>query len=117
MANIQIKRIYETADPDDGFRVLIDKLWPRGISKEKAKLDLWAKDITPSTELREDFHKGKDPWAEFEKLYKAELLNNPALDDFISIIKDKKMVTLLYGSKDPVHNHAVVLLGVLKNKM
>ena len=117
MIDIRLKRIYEPAKPDDGFRILIDRLWPRGISKERAELDFWAKDITPTTELRKDFHEGKDSWDEFKVMYREELLNNPNLENFIKIIKNQKTVTLLYGSKDPVHNHAIILLEVLKAKI
>ena len=117
MSDIRIKRVYELAGPEDGFRVLVDRLWPRGVSKEKAKLDLWAKDIAPTPKLREDFHKGKDSWEKFKKIYQKELHNNPALDSFIDTIKDKRIITLLFGSKDIKHNHAIVLLDVLKSRM
>ena len=117
MVNIQMKRIYEPAEESDGFRVLVDKLWPRGVSKEEAHIDLWAKDITPSTELRQDFHEGKDSWPEFEKLYHSELMHNPALDDFVGEIKDKHTVTLLFASHDTDHTHVKVLIDALKHKL
>ena len=117
MANIQAKRIYEPAGTTDGFMVLIDRLWPRGISKEEARIDLWAKDIAPSTGLRKDFHTGKIPWPLFEELYRSELLNNPALDAFVDAVKDKETTTLLFAAKDTVQTHAKVVLGVLAQKL
>ena len=117
MTKIQIKRIYDPVKPSDGFRVLVDKLWPRGISKERADLDFWAKDIAPSAELREAFHMGADSWSAFEKAYRKELKDNPAVDDFIKLVKDKGMVTLLFASKEPEHNHAIVLADVLRSEL
>jgi len=117
MPTIQLKRIYEPAEPSDGFRVLVDRLWPRGVSKEEAKIDLWAKDITPTTELREDFHSGHEDWPAFEHDYRAELAQNPAFNDFIDQIKDKKTVTLLFAAKDVEHTHAKVLLAALEAKL
>ncbi|MCL2037785.1 DUF488 domain-containing protein [Candidatus Saccharibacteria bacterium] len=107
---VNIKRIYTPASGEDGFRVLVDRLWPRGVSKEEAKLDLWLKEIAPSNELREWF--GHDPakWAEFEKRYIIELNENPeTVDQLREILKKNKRVTLLYGARDETHNEAVVL--------
>ena len=117
MVTIQMKRIYEPAAPTDGFRVLVDRLWPRGVSKEAARIDLWAKDITPSTQLREDYHTGHDAWPLFEAKYRTELLANPALDAFVDTIRDKETVTLLFAGKDTVHTHVLVILAVLKEKL
>ena len=117
MVTIQSKRIYELATPTDGFRILVDRLWPRGVRKENAKIDLWAKDITPTTQLREDFHSGRDSWVEFESKYRIELLQNPALDDFVNTISSKEMVTLLYAGKDTNHTHVIVIMSVLKEKL
>lgn len=117
MATIQIKRIYEPAESSDGFRVLVDRIWPRGVSKEEAKLNLWAKDIAPTTELREDFHHDEESWADFQKDYKKELAGNPAVATLVDELKDKKTITLLFGSKDTEHNNAVVLAELLKNKL
>ena len=116
MQTLQIKRAYEPAAPDDGFRIYIDRLWPRGLSHENFHYDLWDKDISPSTELREWFH--QDPenrWNEFEKKYKQELLNNPAFSKLKEYIATKPKVTLLYSSHDEQHNNAVVLLELLKS--
>lgn len=113
MSNIAIKRIYESASKDDGFRVLVDRIWPRGVSKADAAVDLWAKDLAPSTGLRKWF--GHDPakWTEFKDRYRKELEDRgPALDDLVDKAGDGPM-TLLYGAKDTEHNQAVVLKEVL----
>ncbi len=106
---IKIKRVYETPEREDGTRVLVDRLWPRGLTKEKAKVDLWLKDIAPSTELRKWF--GHDPakWEEFQKRYVVELKGN---HESVSALKEqmkKGAVTLVYGAKDEEHNEAAVL--------
>lgn len=112
--NITIKRVYNDASADDGFRVLVDRLWPRGISKDKAKMDLWLKDIGPSDELRQWF--GHDPakFKEFSSRYKKELDDNSAVEELRKVVKDNKKVTLLYGAKDSEHNQAVVLKKYLE---
>ena len=117
MVNLQTKRIYEPAESTDGFRILVDRLWPRGISKDAAGLDYWAKDITPTTQLREDYHSGIDTWEEFAEKYRAELLTNPALSDFLNLIHGQKTVTLLSSVKDAEHSHILVLMEVLKQKL
>lgn len=114
---IVIKRIYEGPVPGDGARILVDRLWPRGVSKERAKLDLWLKDIAPSTELREWF--GHDPkkWIGFQKKYKIELANNEEpVAELKKIIRQNKTVTLLYAAKDEEHNEAVVINNLLSGK-
>jgi len=114
---IAIKRVYEEPVPGDGARILVDRLWPRGVSKERAKLDLWLKDIAPSTELREWF--GHDPkkWIGFQKKYKIELANNgEPVAELKKIIRQNKMVTLLYAAKDEEHNEAVVINNLLSGK-
>ena len=117
MPIIQIKRVYEPIEPGDGFRVLVDRLWPRGVSKEEAKLDLWAKDIAPSTELRGAFHEGEDSWGEFERAYRKELGHNATLGGFVDSVKDKSTVTLLFASRELEHNHAAVLASVLRSML
>lgn len=115
MSKIMIKRAYEPQTPEDGFRIYIDRLWPRGLSHETFHYDLWDKDIAPSTELREWFH--QDPagrWDQFEEKYKAELLNNPAFTKLKEYISTKNVVTLLYSSHDTLHNNAVVVQKVLE---
>ena len=109
---IQIKRIYEPAQESDGIRLLVDRLWPRGISKEKAHIDGWAKELAPSNELRTWFGHEATKFIEFAKLYKAELKANTAAQKAaleIIRISREKTVTLLYGAKDPLLNQAVIL--------
>ena len=107
--NIQLKRIYEPYSKEDGYRLLVDRLWPRGFTKEKAALDLWLKEIAPSTELRKWFGHDPEKWKEFQKKYRIELKQNKeALDRLMDYIKKGK-VTLLYGAKDEEHNEAQVI--------
>lgn len=106
---MKIKRVYERPEKEDGFRILVDRLWPRGLTKEKAGVDLWLKDIAPSTELRKWF--GHDPvrWNEFRERYCEELGKNSVE---VSHLKDqlkKGDVNLVYGSKDEEHNEAIVI--------
>jgi uncharacterized protein YeaO (DUF488 family) len=113
---IKIKRVYEPYDAKDGKRILIDRLWLRGLSKDKAKIDAWLKDIAPSTELRQWF--GHDPakWPEFQKRYKQELDKNPeAVKELLGLLKDGPS-TLVYGAKDEQHNDAVVLKAYLEKQ-
>jgi uncharacterized protein YeaO (DUF488 family) len=111
---IQIKRMYDAPEADDGFRILVDRLWPQGISKERAALDEWAKEIAPSPELRVWF--GHDPakFTEFSKRYTTELRHNPATSAFVKKVKAHPSVTLLFAAKDPKVNHAAVLLKFLR---
>ena len=108
--SIKLKRVYAKPIKDDGFRILVDRLWPRGIAKEKARVDLWLKDIAPSTELRTWF--GHDPakWEDFQKCYKQELMQNKTvLENLRRIIKEQNKVTLVFAASDENHNNAVVL--------
>lgn len=109
LRDLRIKRIYEPALRPDGFRILVDRLWPRGISKRRAALNDWQPDLAPSTELRRWF--GHDParWAEFRQRYRAELARKPLLIDPIRERALEQRVTLLYAARDPAHNHAVIL--------
>ena len=111
---IQLKRAYDPASPDDGYRVYIDRLWPRGLSHETFHYDSWDKQIAPSTELREWFHQNPNSrWEEFVQRYQSELLTNPAFQSLKSEIADKPKVTLLYSSRDHEHNNAVVVQKAL----
>lgn len=115
---INIKRAYEPASPEDGFRIYIDRLWPRGLSHTTFHYDNWDKEIAPSNQLREWFH--EDPegrWKEFEERYIKELQSNPALVSLKDEIKDKSVITLLYSSHDPVHNNAIILQKLLLNSL
>ncbi len=113
MGGIQVKRIYEPAATSDGFRVLVDRLWPRGISKADAKLDLWLPDIGPSTTLRTWFNHDPARWIEFCRRYRAELKQKSELVAELKKQAKKGTVTLLYSAKDEVHNQAVALRGFL----
>lgn len=110
----RLKRIYEKPGKDDGYRILVDRLWPRGMSKEKAALDLWLKDIAPSTELRKWFGHDLKRWPAFQKKYQAEIkANKDIFSELKKLIKHNKNVTLLYAAKDEEHNEAVVIKEVL----
>ena len=112
--SVRIKRVYEAPAADDGKRILIDRLWPRGLTKEKAKIDTWLKDIAPSTELREWF--GHDPakWEEFQKRYTRELeANQEAIAELRKELASGP-ATLVFGAKDEAHNDAVVLKDFLE---
>jgi DNA-3-methyladenine glycosylase len=111
--SVVIKRVYDEAAPDDGHRVLVDRLWPRGVSKERAKLDVWLKEVAPSQELREWFGHKPERFKEFKSRYEKELRDNPAVEELRTIIKEHPKVTLLYGAHDPKDNQAVVLRDFL----
>lgn len=114
---ILLKRAYEKPNAKDGFRVLVDRLWPRGVKKTELHLDTWVKDVAPSTQLRKWF--GHDPkrWTEFCKRYKLELKNpevQARIAETIQAARHRSVMTLIYGAKDTEHNEAVVLLPVFK---
>ena len=112
---IKIKRAYQKPEEEDGFRILVDRLWPRGISKEKAKLDLWLKDVAPSTELRKWFGHDVRKWPEFQDKYREELKNNKTILSMIKKLeKENDTITIVYGAKDQEHNNAVVLKDKLQ---
>jgi len=112
---IKLKRIYEEPEKSDGFRILVDRLWPRGVSKERAQIDEWLKDIAPSTELRKWFNHDPKKWVAFKKKYKTELKEGREyLEKIKTLEKKHKTLTILYGAKDEEHNEAVVILDVLK---
>lgn len=114
MTHINLKRAYDPAEPTDGFRIYIDRLWPRGMSHETFHYDMWDKDIAPSTELREWFHAYPDSrWQEFERRYASELEANPSWDPLRRLVASKPVVTLLYSSHDREHNNAVVVRDLL----
>lgn len=112
--NIRIKRVYEDPSPEDGKRILIDRLWPRGLTKEKAEIAVWLKEIAPSTELREWF--GHDPkkWTEFRERYQKELEANSTATTQLREALEDAPATLVYGAKDEQHNDAVVLKEYLE---
>ena len=106
---LKIKRVYVQPAKGDGKRILVDRLWPRGLTKEKASIDLWLKDIAPSTELRKWFGHDPDKWKEFKKRYHQELKNNKEQVSILYEQLKKRRVTLVYGAKDEQHNEALVL--------
>lgn len=114
---LKIKRIYEPAEKSDGIRILVDRLWPRGVSKEKAHLDAWFKDIAPSDTLRKDFHHNPTMWNEFQKKYTEELSTKSELIKQIKMKTRTTTVTLLFGAKDTEHNQAVVLKKYIDDNM
>ena len=111
--SIRLKRVYESASSEDGIRILVDRLWPRGLRKEDAAVDRWLKEIAPSTELRQWF--GHDPvrWPEFRRRYTAELRQHTTMLDEIRELAKQGTVTLVFGAHDEQHNNAVVLREVL----
>lgn len=116
MGQVQLKRIYEPPQKSDGYRVLVDRVWPRGLSKDAAQIDLWMKDIAPSTALRKWFNHDPARWVGFQEKYRTELHElGDKLDELRARAK-KEPVTLLYGAKDTEHNQAVVLRDVLAEK-
>ncbi len=114
---IKVKRIYEKAEDTDGFRVLVDRLWPRGVKKEEAKLDEWLKDIAPSDELRKWFSHDPTKWEEFKKRYRAELSPKGGLLDNLIEDAQEKDITLLYASRETEHNNVIVLRDILEERM
>ena len=113
MARIQIKRIYDAPDQSDGVRVLVDRLWPRGVTKKVAALDFWMKELAPSTELRKWFSHDPARWEGFRQRYRRELRKHGAQLEALKAQAAKRRVTLLYGARDTVHNEAVVLQEAL----
>lgn len=110
---IKIKRAYAPTEETDGYRILVDRLWPRGISKEKAKIDLWMKSVAPSSDLRKWFGHVPERFPEFTKRYKAELAESGALDDLRKVLSEHPDATLLFAAHDEEHNNAVVLKELL----
>ncbi len=114
---IRTKRIYDSASQSDGCRILVDRVWPRGLRKADARLDHWLKDIAPSTELRKWFGHDPDRYAEFRRRYQAELDDNEALAELEKLAAQHATLTLLYAAKDTQHNHAVVLADYLRQRL
>jgi uncharacterized protein YeaO (DUF488 family) len=114
--SFQIKRIYDTTLPTDGIRVLVDRLWPRGVKKTQAHLDHWMKDIAPSPPLRLWFNHEPERFKEFGRRYVRELKGNPGIGELRRLGRSRR-VTLLYGARDPEVNHALVLQSILRRKV
>jgi len=114
---IKVKRIYDLSLEQDGFRILVDRLWPRGLKKENAAIDLWLKEIAPSTELRKWFNHEPKKWQEFKNKYFDELSTNKALQVIVSAYDDNSTITLLYAAHDQQFNHALVLQSFLMTEI
>ena len=112
MASIATKRVYDPPSANDGLRILVDRIWPRGLSKKAAALDHWLKDVAPSTELRKWFGHDPERWAEFRKRYKKELAANDAVGELRALVKGRR-TTLVFAASDTAHNNAVVLADYL----
>jgi uncharacterized protein YeaO (DUF488 family) len=113
---VRIKRVYQQAAPKDGWRVLVDRLWPRGMKKEAAKIDLWMKDVAPSDALRKSYCHDVNEWPVFQKKYREELQTKEEwIRELKKLEKDHGTLTLLFGARDEQHNQAVVLAQVLKS--
>jgi uncharacterized protein YeaO (DUF488 family) len=112
-ANIALKRAYDPPDEADGVRVLVDRLWPRGLTKKSAAIDQWPKDVTPSTELRKWFHHDPDRWDEFRRRYLAELKDKSSEIEELRKLAQAGPITLIYAARDTPHLHATVLRDVL----
>lgn len=118
--HLRRKRAYDTPAAADGFRVLVDRLWPRGLSRDRAEIDLWAKDTAPSAELRKAWHAASDDdWNDFADRYRAELANEsgPALERLADELRQHGVVTLVYAAHDEQHNHAAVLEEALREHL
>ena len=112
---VRTKRVYDQAKKEDGYRVLVDRLWPRGMKKEAARIDLWMKDVAPSDALRKSFHHEAMKWPDFLKKYQAELQKKTAcLAELKRLEKEHGTLTLLFGARDPEHNQAAVIAETLK---
>lgn len=111
---IRVKRVYDAVASEDGFRVLVDRLWPRGLSKERAAVDLWAKDAAPTAALRTAFHHEGMSWPEFEAAYRAELAGGVAVEALREQLAGNATVTLVYATHDEEHNHALLLREALQ---
>jgi len=114
---LKVKRVYEEPATEDGFRILIDRLWPRGLTKERAKVDLWLKDIAPSDALRKWFQHDPEQWLEFKRRYFSELKDKKESLDLIGSKAKKGTVTLLFGAKEEKFNNAIVLKEYFQKRM
>lgn len=115
--SIGLKRVYDPAAESDGYRILVDRVWPRGLTEETARVDLWLRRIAPTTELRKWYSHDVEKWTDFQRRYEEELARHGELLDLIGDIeRHRKTVTLLFGAKDEDHNEANVLVDVLKKR-
>ena len=117
MGQVDIKRVYEQAADEDGVRILVDRLWPRGVSKERAALSGWLKDVAPSPDLRRWWHHDPDRFEDFARRYRTELDGNPALEDLLGSVREHDRTTLVYAAKDPAVNHALILRDYIRQAL
>jgi len=114
---LRLKRAYEPAETSDGRRILVDRLWPRGLSKKRVAIDEWMKELSPSAELRRWFDHDPKKWLEFQRRYKRELRVHTDLVNELARLASRRRVTLVFGARDEEHNDAVVLAGVIRTRM
>ena len=120
MGELRWKRVYDTAEEDDSFRILIDRLWPRGVGKAAAQLGAWVRDVAPSAALRSAYHKNETDYKTFTEAYEKELHDNDEMTEFIKEIKNKQEtgnVTLLYASREPEHSHIPILRSFVEKRL
>ena len=117
MGQVDVKRVYEQAAEEDGVRILVDRLWPRGVSKERAALSGWLKEVAPSPDLRRWWHHDPERFEDFARRYRTELDDNPALEDLLSIVREHDRTTLVYAAKDPAVNHALILRDYIRQAL
>lgn len=115
MSQIILKRVYENSSPEDGCRVLVDRLWPRGLTKEEADIEEWNQDLAPSNELRKWFHHDTERWNEFSEKYLKELHSGNYGKAFLKKHKDQEKITLVYAAKDEEHCHPIILKKYLES--
>jgi len=114
---LKLKRIYEPYNEADGCRILVDRLWPRGVKKEVAHIDIWAKEVSPSPHLRKWFNHEPQKWEAFSQAYLKELEHSVALSELVETIKNKEVTTLIYAAKDKQHTHALVLFDLINKEI
>jgi len=114
---IKLKRVYAQPSQDDGYRILVDRLWPRGFSREMLKIDQWMREVAPSDALRKWFSHDPKKWEDFLKRYKEELNTNEAFQKLVELVKNKETVTLVYSAKDEEHNQAVALKMFIEEEL
>ncbi|GAB3621173.1 DUF488 domain-containing protein [Glutamicibacter endophyticus] len=114
---LKIKRVYAPVDPDDGYRILVDRLWPRGKTRAEVAIDRWAKGIAPSTALRKSWNHDAAHFEEFAQMYRHELAENAGVDDFLELLATQERVTLLYAARNEQANHAMVLRDFLREQL
>ncbi|MCL5440450.1 MAG: DUF488 family protein [Candidatus Marsarchaeota archaeon] len=117
MTTINVKRIYDRWDIKDGLRILVDRLWPRGVRHSTANIDIWMKNVAPTKELRKWYSHDPEKWVEFKERYKKELKDNGAFEKLVKLTTTTETITLIYASKDDSHNNAVVLKGYLEKRL